>query len=144
MFVFLGDAQRLGPSEVKATKGQPASQALRHPSTPAASPSELLPAKESQDSPTARILGPAATVPPASTPAQKEKKKKRNLPERCPLLAAGILRTAWSEALIRVHGCPLVAARGIKHQTSLAPALWEGASQFMTVLSGQHLQFEVN
>lgn len=84
MFVFLGDAQRLGPSEVKATKGQPASQALRHPSTPAASPSELLPAKESQDSPTARILGPAATVPPSPTPAQKEKKKEKKLARKVP------------------------------------------------------------
>lgn len=61
-FRFLGDAQRLVPSEVKATEQQSTSLALHCPGSPAASPLELLPAKENQDSPTAKILDPAATA----------------------------------------------------------------------------------
>lgn len=50
----------------------------------------------------------------------------KNMPERCPLLAAAILRTAWGDAPTRVHGCPLVATRGLERQESQAAALWEG------------------
>lgn len=69
-FLFLRDAQRLGPREVKATEGQSTSLALHCPSTPAASLLELLSAKD-QASPIVRILRPAATATPPPPTCQE-------------------------------------------------------------------------
>lgn len=58
--------------------------------------------------------------------------------ERCLLLAVVIHRTAWGEAPTRVHGCPLVAARGKWNPGIPGPCPLGGA--FNSGLSGQHFQ----
>lgn len=124
-FLFLRDAQSLGPSEVKATEGQSTS---RHCSAPA--PCCFTPGAAFCKGPTfshSQDPGPSCHCNPTSS----------NMPGRCPLLATGILKTAWSEVPLGVHGCPLVAARGIEPQAFQTPALWEGASQFRIVLQAR-------
>lgn len=126
-FLFLGDAQRLSLSEVRATDGTVSFPGIASLPAPR-SPYCLTPgAAWCKGEPTllhSQDPGPSCHCPP------------KNTSERRPLLAAGGRRTAWVEAPTRVRGCPLVAARGSKPQASQAPALWEGASRFLTDLSG--------
>lgn len=121
---------------VKAREGQSASRALYCPSSPAASPLGATSCKGKPSLPRSQGPGPSYHYPPSLLP--------KNMPERCPLLAAGILRTAWGEAPTRVHGCPLVAMRGVECQATQTLPFGRGNSQFLMVLSSQHLQFQVS
>lgn len=130
--LFFGDDQRLGPSG--QGHGGRGSQLPGHCIVPA----PLLP------HPWSCFLQRRTKPPPQPGPCASNHCPSKNMPERCPLLAAGILRTARGETPTRVHGCPLVAVRGIKHQVSQASTLWKGGLPVYDCLSGQHLQFQVN
>lgn len=109
MFLFLGDAQRLGPRG-QGQGGTVSFQGIVLPQLPCClTPWSYFLQRKTKPPPQP---GSRAQLPLPPHPLPK------NMPGRCPLLAAGILRTAWGEAPTRVHGCPLVAMRGVDCQAS--------------------------